>query len=226
MTAQTRFELSRTRLATTERGGYILAMPPRFSTHCVVALFCASFLFASALKADDWKPAKIPDVWKQLPDSVAKDGKGFAWFRCWVQIPAGWKGSELQLFMEAADEAREVFINGTRVGGSGAFPPEFRSGLGEAEKFRVPADAVRFGAANVVAIRVYQNEPRTGFNVAAPAIFGGGEATRLEGNWQFQPGDDVNWAVAMDVRVPIAEFVFSKRQPADEIARTLKKLAG
>ena len=84
-------------------------------------------------------------------------------------------------FVQIVDKAQEIYLNGVKVGGVGDFPPQFRSGLGGEERFPAGGELLRFDRPNVFAIRIYDNLGRTGFNVAAPVIFGGDQAVRLEG---------------------------------------------
>ena len=176
---------------------------------------------ASSATADTpVKTVKIPDVWKNAP------GSGIFWYRAWVELPASAEGKPGELFVEAADDARELFVNGEKVGSQGGFAPQYRSGLGDPEKFAVPARVLRPGRLNVVAIRIYQeSDRRTGFNVAAPALFVGTEAARMAGPWQTRAGDRDGWAAGLDATDPPSESRFASWQPAAEINRTLKKLA-
>ncbi len=207
--------------------------PLRFATAVVAPLVTASIFChlalgpsgqannASAADAQplDWSVLRIPDAWKKPAAN-----NSFAWYRCFVEVPEAWEGGDLELFVEAVDDAREAYFNGERIGGSGTFPPQYRSGLGGSGRFTVPARLVRFGESNVVAIRVYQKDGRAGFNVAAPVLFGGDRAIRLDGEWQFRAGDDVAWA-KWQVR-PAAIAAFAKLANANEVNRTLTKLEG
>lgn len=176
---------------------------------------------AAAVSAQEVKPVKIPDLWKAAP------GSGYVWYRCWFEAPASWKGRELKLFAECADDAREMVVGGKKVGVAGAMPPAYRSGLGEPDTFAVPADVVRFGGPTLVAFRVFlDQERRTGFNVAAPTIFAGDEAIRLDGSWQSKPGDDGQFGAATDVTAAPAEFTFKQRVSSEEANRLRKKLSG
>lgn len=163
-------------------------------------LFAISFVFVTpyavsptaTLAQDAWQEVTVPDVWKKPPAGVG----GYSWYRCAVRIPAEWEGRKLSLFSEPVDDAREVYLNGTRVGGAGEFPPNFRSGLGSESRHAVDPALVKFGDLNTLAIRVYSSDARTGFNVAAPALFAGDRAMRFNGTWLVQGGDDVAWARA------------------------------
>ena len=141
---------------------------------------------------DAWQVVSVPDVWKNPLAGVG----GYSWYRCAVRIPGEWEGRDLSLFSEPVDDAREVYWNGTRVGGAGGFPPNFRSGLGSESRHKVDPAIVKFGQLNTLAIRVYSSDARTGFNVAAPALFAGDRAMRFSGTWLFQGGDDPTWAKA------------------------------
>lgn len=176
--------------------------------------------FTSVVVADEWKPVKVPDIWKNAP------GQGYFWYRCWVDIPANWRDRKIDLFQETADDAREVFVNGRSVGRAGGFPPQYRSGLGEPDQFEVPRELWRHGEPNLIAIRLFQDtDRRTNFNVAAPVVFAVEEAIRLSGNWQLRAGDELAWASA-DLKSPLADHRFAKVEPAADVRRTLKKLSG
>ncbi|MFO0871795.1 MAG: PVC-type heme-binding CxxCH protein [Pirellulales bacterium] len=185
-----------------------------------LAVCCGNSPAARTVSAQEWKAVKVPDVWKNAP------GNGVFWYRCWIKVPTLPANQAGELFLEAADDAREVYLNGKRLGIQGAFPPQYRSGLGDPERFPVAAELLRPGQLQVVAVRVYQEpERRTGFNVAAPALFLGEQAVRLAGPWQVRSGDDASWATGADVTDPAAELTFARFDPAVEVERTLKKLA-
>jgi len=59
---------------------------------------------------------------------------------------------------------------GVQIGATGTFPPQFRSGLGEKSRFLVPANSIRFGQTNVIAVRTYMKDARSNFLVAAPIL--------------------------------------------------------
>ena len=119
----------------------------------VVGIACclAPALLAPAQAAEGWKTVKVPDVWKRPPGEIARDGAGYAWYRCRVTIPESWRGQSLTLYAEAADDARVFFVNGREVGKMGEFPPRFRTSLGTEERFAIPAEATS-GAASKSAL--------------------------------------------------------------------------
>lgn len=178
---------------------------------------------AVAEQEPSWNKVTIPDAWKRPPSGLQMTRDGYAWFRCFVKVPKSWRGRQMSMYAEAVDDARELYVNGVRVGTFGMFPPEFRSGLGREERFEVPSQLVLFGQTNVVAVRVYVEDARTNFNVAAPVLFGADQAIRLQGTWQHRAGDDSAWGKVDDV--PKDGSVFDNIAAADDVNRTLKKLS-
>jgi putative membrane-bound dehydrogenase-like protein len=161
----------------------------------------------------------VPDDWKKAP----KGEQGRLWYRCTVEIPAAWRGRQIELVVEAIDDAREVYFGGKLLGTLGSFPPAYRSGLGETKRLAVPADVVRFGEKNLLAIRACAIEARSGFNVAAPVLLAAPNAIRLAGKWETANGDEVAWA-APENAASVALPAFSKTEDAAVVERELKKL--
>jgi putative membrane-bound dehydrogenase-like protein len=143
--------------------------------------------------ARDWQPVRVPGTWE---DNLGLPYDGTAWYRCLVRIPAGWLSAPLQLSVENVDNAYEAFFNGVKVGEAGKFPPQYQNGLDQALTFDLPADQIRVGEWNVVALRIYDHEGRGGFKGNAPRILKGDQAISLEGEWQFRVGDNAAWAKA------------------------------
>ena len=157
-----------------------------------------AFSICCSHAADEWDGLKVPEAWRSVPRGDLAPVGGFSWYRALVRVPTAWDGDALELHVEALDDARATFFNGTRVGATGTFPPRFRSGLGEKGVYKVAAASVHFGEFNTLAIRVYQSDPRPNFSVAPPVLLNRkrSEAIRLDGTWQYRPGDDAKWAVA------------------------------
>ncbi|MEQ9406723.1 MAG: c-type cytochrome [Fuerstiella sp.] len=161
-----------------------------------LSLVCC-FGFHSAA-ADDWHTLTVPEAWRKVPSGDLTPIDGYSWYRAVVRVPADWQGNRLNLYVESLDDARATYVNGTRVGATGTFPPQFRSGLGEKGEYRVDADLIRPGTFNCIAIRVYQNDPRPNFSVAPPVLLNpkAMQAIRMDGQWQYRPGDDPAYATA------------------------------
>jgi hypothetical protein len=192
---------------------------PAFPLLCAMLLGAPAAAQQAAAPKADWKAVKVPEAWKNPPAGI----DNLSWYRGFVKTPDAWKGKDLELFVEPTDAAHEVYFNGKKIGGAGEFPPFFRSGLGGADRFFVPGDAVRNGA-NVVAIRIYNQEGRTGFNLAAPVLFGEKEAVRMQGDWQFRPGDDAAWSKFEGDKPPEGTTLFARLDNAVDVAMSLKRI--
>ncbi len=177
---------------------------------------CALFVFAVCTtqliwidnghcQSNEWHLQPVPNSWRSVPTGPLTPKDGYSWFRALVKVPEHWQGDAVWLFVEALDDARAALINGQVVGLNGTFPPQFRSGLGERGRFEIPADLVQFGQWNTVSIRVYQSDPRPNFSVAPPVLLNPTkmQAIRLEGAWQYRPGESNAWGKA-----ELAEFDF------------------
>lgn len=196
----------------------------RYSSLAAVLLLSLSAVLARAAEPTNdgaWKPVAVPDAWRNAPAAE----KATLWYRCQVRVPADWAKLQILLLVESVDDAREVYFNGKRIGGLGTFPPKFKSGLGKTLEFKIPRESVRFGESNVVAIRVYYEEGRTGFNVAAPVLFGGEQAIRLAGSWETRVGDDPAWADPA-AKPGVATDGLAKLEVAADVRTSLKKLQG
>ncbi|MFN9284160.1 MAG: PVC-type heme-binding CxxCH protein [Planctomyces sp.] len=165
-----------------------------------LACFTACSLCTTPLVAQNsagWHLLSVPDAWRSVPGGELKPIDGYSWYRALVKLPREWQGQPLTLFIEALDDARSASVGGTTVGVAGGFPPQFRSGLGEKGRWPVAAELTS-GEFTTVAIRVCQYDPRPNFSVAPPVLMNEArrEAIRLEGIWQYHPGDDPAWASA------------------------------
>ena len=110
-------------------------------------------------------PALDDSAWEEIPIGVPWERAGhegldgYAWyrarFRAPARAPARPQAGALVLELGKIDDVDETFVNGVRVGGSGAFPPNYRAEWQTYRRYPVPREAVRWGRANVVAVRVY-----------------------------------------------------------------------
>ena len=138
-----------------------------------------------------WRLVSVPGAWEETA-KLTYDG--FAWYRCAVKLPPDWRGQTILLAVASVDNAHEAFVNGAKVGGAGKFPPQYQNGIEADSRYSLPADSLRFGEANVIAIRVYDHEGRGGFKGDAPIVGTDKQHIRLEGQWEFRTGDDLAWA--------------------------------
>lgn len=135
----------------------------------------------------------VPGTWEQQSKDLA-GYDGFAWYQCDVKVPEEWKGRGAFLYIEKIDNASECFINGIKVGVSGAMPPKYVNGHDNLHRYVIPGSALKPGEVNTVSIRVFDEGGAGGFKAGAPQIIAGGDAIVLEGQWLFRQGDDPSWA--------------------------------
>lgn len=146
----------------------------------------------SMANAQEWRMLPVPGQWGKWDTSLAHY-EGLAWYRCFVQVPKDWEGSDVTLTMQKIADADETFVNGRKAGGVGGFPPAFKSATEFKRRYRIPAEQIRFGDWNVIAVRVY-GAGGGGFVERAPELSCAKGSIPLHGMWQFRTGDDPAWA--------------------------------
>lgn len=214
------------------------ALPKATVFLAVVVLHLAARVTALA-QAPSWFHQPVPNAWRSVPTRELAPKNGYSWYRALVRIPDSWKDDRVTMFVEALDDARATLINGQTVGATGTFPPQFRSGLGERGRYEVPENVISTGW-NTIAIRVYQSDPRPNFSVAPPVLLNetDSQAIRLEGIWQYRPGDEMAWAKATpvdfgidgDVELSVeqakAKGVFQRIDKVDDVQRYVSRREG
>lgn len=138
---------------------------------------------------EDWTPLPVPHAegWK--------GEKGFGWYRAYVNVPAGWKGSRLLLMVDAISDVDEGFFNGTKIGANGSMPPLFGAPSSSIRRpFVIEPDQVRFGEANLIAWRLFNKGGRGGILKGPIHLTRVDDAIDLSGNWLFRRGDVPTWA--------------------------------
>ncbi len=172
--------------------------------------------------AADWHPMKVPGTWDENSGGALSQYDGFAWYRCWVQVPADWAGRTAELVVESVDDAHAAYVNGQKVGMAGAFPPNFASGLDQPKAYNLGNTAFRPSLWNLIAIQVFDNGGRGGFKGVAPYLRVGNQAIALSGDWQFRTGNELAWAKPGTETPPVAGR-FTTVIAADTLARGPKK---
>jgi sialate O-acetylesterase len=102
----------------------------------------------------------------------------------------------LYLLLGQIDDVDEVYVNGSHIGTTGSFPPDFASAWNLDRVYLIPPGLLEADRENVIAVRVYD------------ALLGGGifsgtvglytsdlpqPLVNLGGLWKLQPGDDPSW---------------------------------
>ncbi len=141
-----------------------------------------------------WTLLDVPGAWEDAPGGQLAKYDGYAWYRCFVNVPAAWKGDDLSLTLHKIDNCHEAFVNGVKVGGQGSFPPLYRDGVVEQPgSYTAAAKLVRPGEYNLIAVRVYDHDGKGGFRGAPPFLGNETHAIALKGPWRFRTGDNLDW---------------------------------
>ena len=106
-----------------------------------------------------WRRIPVP-AWWETTAVGAYDG--YAWYRVRFTVPEEMKGRELTLEFAGVDEGAWVYLNGELIGersaqSTGLAPIDFWD-----KPFSMPANSVRFGRENVLAVRVYDSDKMGG----------------------------------------------------------------
>ncbi len=160
-----------------------------------------------------WQTMKVPGTWEDNSEGRLARYDGFAWYRCRVDVPAEWRGRELELNVNDVDNVHEAFVNGVKVGGAGSMPPNYTNAFTVRGKY--PIAPLLTGRENGlwIAIRVYDNDGRGGFKGEPPSLHRGAESLKLTGKWDFRTGDDSAWAEYDAARSEVVS-AFSRPKPA------------
>src|SRR5205823_2236608 len=101
---------------------------------------------------DTWETVPVPKPWEEAGHP---DYDGYAWYRTRFPLPPAPAGRPAYLELGKVDDVDETFLNGVKLGATGAFPPNYRSEWQAYRRYRIPVDALNWGGENVLAVRVY-----------------------------------------------------------------------
>jgi len=113
--------------------------------------------------------------WQYEDPSMRHPYNGVAWYRVGVTIPEALRGRDLYLDADMIDDYDETYLNGRPIGRTGKETPNWWT---VPRHYRLPADLIRFGAENVIAIRVTDTGGSGGISgkqpprIQAPALPG------------------------------------------------------
>ncbi len=147
--------------------------------------------------APAWLILPVPGAWPTNRTETGPSSDGFGWYRAWLKPhDSFFTPHERNLFAESVTfnvrdlaDTHEVFVNGSRIGGSGQFPPDFRSGRSGNHRYKIPPGLLKKGEWNEIAIRVYHAPGAGGFLSEAPFVMDYFNECRMEGVWEWLPGD-------------------------------------
>jgi len=136
-----------------------LAVAATISLHAQTILLPERWRFAlgdSSVYSDpsfvdtSWALINVPSPWE---DEGYPGYDGFAWYRTSFAVDEALLDKRFYLFIGKIDDADEVFLNGTRIGATGGFPPKATTAWDRQRIYPVPAGLLR--QKNIIAVRVY-----------------------------------------------------------------------
>ena len=97
---------------------------------------CRSCPASGGFKGDDargkrelddsgWQKVTLPDNWEH--HSNYTEDNVYGWYRRRIEIPADLNGKDFDLLLGCVDDVDEAFLNGERIGGTGSFPPDYKT---------------------------------------------------------------------------------------------------
>lgn len=142
-----------------------------------------------------WETVQVPSSW----ESHGFHGyDGYAWYRKKFVIPGAYKDASLMLILGYIDDVDETYVNGTKVGHKGSFPPNYWTAYNAERKYIIPDGVINFDGNNTIAVRVYDSQIDGGIVKGEVGIY---QRIRdlvpdidLDGYWNFQTGDNMEWA--------------------------------
>src|SRR5512133_706533 len=101
-----------------------------------------------------WETIKVPSAWE---DQGFNGYNGYAFYRKKISVSSSLKGRMLYLNMGYIDDVDEVYLNGHKIGSSGAFPPHYVTAYNAERIYFMPEEYINFDAMNVIAVKVYDS---------------------------------------------------------------------
>ena len=105
----------------------------------------------SVYSQKDFQPiAKLSGLERFLPDR-----EGYLWLKTEFILPETLRHESVALWLGRVSMSDEVFVNGVRIGNTGAFPPKFFSRWNTNRLYSIPEHIVEPERENVLLIKVY-----------------------------------------------------------------------
>lgn len=140
-----------------------------------------------------WEWIDVPSSWER---EGFKEYDGYAWYRKEIKMDLT-SGKNLFVHLGRIDDTDEVFLNGVKIGGLGAFPPRYTTAYNQERIYKIPKSAAK-KKGNILAVRVYDNIGPGGIKGYKVGIYEhdryANEVTYLNGNWKFHLFDKPEWA--------------------------------
>lgn len=111
------------------------------------------------LDDEGWQRIPLPDEeW----DKRQPANNVYGWYRLHFRLPQALPSGPVILDLGIVNDVDQTLLNGQLVGATGGFPPTFASAAGEPRLYPLPDGALKLGANNVLALRVFNGEAKGG----------------------------------------------------------------
>lgn len=182
----------------------------------VVSLLVFAGLNSIAVTTHAQQSIELPAGWR------TGFAEGWSTYRARVFIPAAWRDHPIDVFVEGADDVRQVVLNDEAIVKLGEFPPEYRSGLGGTGRYAIRSELAQYDTWNQIEVRVWRDRGRENLNMAALALFTDTQAIHLAGKWQLFAGAEKG---PNDSPIP-DEFSFDQVQASADVTQVLQRVDG
>ncbi len=136
-----------------------------------------------------WETIGVPADWES---QGFREYDGFAWYRRKFSLPKDFQTNDLVILVGRIDDMDQVYINGTLVGSTGnierrwAYDDEYRA----TRTYFIPDGLLKPGAANTIAVRVYDQEGRGGIYEGPVTII---RRSEYRAFWKRYRDEDFSW---------------------------------
>lgn len=136
----------------------------------------------------DWNTVTVPG---------SQEFRGYGWYRAWLKPhPSFFSQHERDLFGESVvlnirglTGAHAAYVNGTKIGTGGSFPPEYRDGSDGNHRHKIPSGTLVADQWNELVIQVYHESDQGGFQTEPPFVMNYFWECVLAGSWEFHSGE-------------------------------------
>jgi hypothetical protein len=156
-----------------------------------------------------WAEINVPAPWER---EGFEGYDGIAWYRVRFTVPKALRSRELLLPLGRIDDADEAYLNGTRIGATGKFPPDGATAYTLRRVYRIPAGLLR--EENVLAVRVYDMMGPGGIVEGPVGLY---TLTEYAADTAGSSGPSSSWRRLVTSNGSIAAVIDARRGMVEEI---------
>lgn len=196
----------------------------------LMAILAFLSLHSHGIENESWVRQRVPGFWESQYGGSGNAHDGFAWYRCFVLVPVDWSGGPLTLSLGRIDDCDQTYFNGALIGASGTIEP-FISASATTRSYTIPANLVRAGGWNLLAVRVWDGGGAGGIEIGPLHLASSKGSINLAGLWEFHTGDQTtsaHWPQDLDAsgRIRLAETFMANAGPTFGQAMDFSPLEG